>query len=249
MSSAKTHSCPVCGGSCTLHDTIDFGRTVTGQGAEAAPGQIDYWLCGDCRFCFAPEMARWSREQMRARVYNDDYARYDPDSVELRPTENAKLLDRLFGLHKSSIRHLDFGGGAGLLSRRLRDAGWDSTSYDPFFDAPRELRSLGKFDLVTAFEVIAHLPNVNRLMDEVYGLLNDQALVLFSAVLSDGHIAPGMPLDWWYAAPRQGHMSLHSRLSLTMLGAKRGFRFDSLSAVLHFFCRTPPSWAARFVKE
>jgi SAM-dependent methyltransferase len=219
-----------------------------GRDDAAGAATVGYWLCSDCGFCFAPEMARWSREEMQSRVYNDDYAHHDPD-IELRPTENAKLLERLFGRDKGAIRHLDYGGGSGLLSRLLREAGWDSTSYDPFFDRGAELRGLGKFDLVTAFEVVAHLPNVNRLMDEIYGLLADQALVLFSTVVSDGHIAPGLPIDWWYAAPRNGHMSLHSRLSLTMLGAKRGFRFSSLSEVAHVFCRTVPSWAARYVKE
>jgi methyltransferase family protein len=246
VSSADSHSCPVCGGTAALHAELDFGRPPTG-GDDTAP--VAYWLCADCGFCFAPEMARWSREELLSRVYNDDYVRHDPDSVELRPTENAKLLERLFGAHKGAIRHLDYGGGKGLLSRLLRDAGWDSTSYDPFFDRGVELRGLGKFSLVTAFEVIAHLPNVNRLMDEIYGLLADEALVLFSTVVSDGHIMPGLPLDWWYAAPGKGHISLHSRLSLTMLGAKRGFRFASLSEVAHVYCRTVPPWAARYVKE
>ena len=249
MSSAKTLNCPVCGGACALHAEVDIGRSMTGRDDAAGDVSVEYWLCGDCGFCFAPEMARWSRDQMLARVYNESYARHDPDSVELRPGENAKLLERLFGRHKGAIRHLDYGGGAGELSRRLRESGWDSTSYDPFFDAGRELRELGKFSLVTAFEVVAHLPNVNRLMEEIYGVLAPDGLVLFSTVVSDGHIARGMPLDWWYAAPRNGHISLHSRLSLTMMGAKRGFRYAALSEVLHVYCRTVPPWAAAFVKE
>ncbi len=244
-----TGSCPVCAGACALHDTLELGRAMTGPDAEGGAGTVGYWLCGQCGFCFAPEIAGWTLEEFASRIYNDDYVRYDPDSAELRPTENAKLLDRLFGRDKAAIRHLDYGGGRGLLSKLLREAGWDSTSYDPFFDRGHAPEELGRFGLVTAFEVFEHVPDVNRLMDEISGLLADEGLVFFSTLVSDGHIGAGRPLDWWYAAPRNGHIALHSRLSLTALGAKRGFRFGSLSEVAHVYCRSVPPWAKKYINE
>ncbi len=244
-----THRCPVCGGACALHDTLDFGRAMTGAEAEGDAGRADYWLCRDCGFCFAPDIAAWTLEQFAARIYNDDYVRYDPDSVELRPAENAKLLESLFGGDKAAIRHLDYGGGRGLLSQRLREAGWDSTSYDPFFDPGRAPGDLGRFGLVTAFEVFEHVPDVNRLVDDLSGLVGEEGLVFFSTLVSDGHIAAGLPLDWWYAAPRNGHISLHSRRSLAVLGGKRGFRLGSLSEVAHVFCRSVPPWAKKYINE
>jgi SAM-dependent methyltransferase len=228
---------------------LEFERSMMGQAGDAGAPAVAYWLCAGCGFCFAPEVARWTLEEFEARIYNEDYIRYDPDAVERRPSENAKLLERLFGRDKGSIRHLDYGGGRGLLSRLLRDAGWDSTSYDPFFDRGREPSALGKFDLVTAFEVFEHVPDVNRLVSDLAGLLVDDGLVFFSTLVSDGHIAPGQPLDWWYAAPRNGHISLHTRRSLAILAGKQGFRLGSLSEVAHVFCRTIPPWAARYIGE
>jgi hypothetical protein len=40
--------------------------------------------------------------------------------------------------------------------------------------------------------------------------------VLFSTLLSDGEIVRGRPLRWWYAAPRNGHISLFSAQSLRL---------------------------------
>jgi hypothetical protein len=34
---------------------------------------------------------------------------------------------------------------------------------------------------------------------------------MFSTLLSDGNIKLGQKLTWWYASPRNGHISLFSR--------------------------------------
>jgi len=54
--------------------------------------------------------------------------------LSLRPTNNAEVLVELFGSQKDKIMHLDYGGGNGLLSKLLREEGWNSASYDPFVD-------------------------------------------------------------------------------------------------------------------
>jgi hypothetical protein len=46
---------------------------------------------------------------------------------------------------------MDYGGGHGILGDHLRDAGWDSTSYDPFVDRNVAFDRLGRFDLIAAF--------------------------------------------------------------------------------------------------
>jgi SAM-dependent methyltransferase len=238
--------CPICDGSCTLLDTVDFNKNCEELRGKFLPKSgipVQYHACGDCGFCFAPEIAKWTDQQFRERIYNPGYAEVDPDYSDLRPRAQAHMLRDKFGARALGLRHLDYGGGNGLLSRLLVEAGWDSTAYDPFADPGTQLADLGRFDVVTAFEVFEHVPDAPALMDRIASLLKDDGMVVFSTMLSDGNIAPGEPLTWWYAAPRNGHISLYSRVSLAFLAGTESFSFGSYSPGLHAFWRGSPRWA------
>lgn len=241
-----SHVCPVCGEEAALLDVVDFNKSCEESRGKFLPVSgipIEYSLCDNCGFCFAPEIMRWPIEEFAARIYNDDYHLVDPDYGDVRPRLNANMLASAFGEHALDIRHLDFGGGTGELSQALFLAGWDSQSYDPFVDGP--LRpDIGKFNFVTSFEVFEHVPDVNDLMRVLVSLLEDRSLLLFSTVTSDGFIARNQRLSWWYASPRNGHISIFSRKSLALLGAKEGLTLTSVSPILHMFWRDLPSWAA-----
>lgn len=239
--------CPICGGASSLLDTVDFNRAceeVRGQALAPSGMNVDYVMCHDCGFCYAPAFARWSPEDFAQNIYNADYIRVDPGFLDTRPRANAATLRGMFGEHALGIRHLDYGGGSGVMSALLREAGWQSLSYDPFGIRHGTIEELGKFHLVTAFEVFERVSDVRRLMDELHGLLAPDGMVLLSTMLSDGHLAFGRPLSWWYAAPRNGHISLFSRESLGRLGQQYGWNFGSLSEGTHIFCASLPAWAA-----
>jgi len=243
-------ACPVCMAATSLLDVVDLNKSCEedrGRFLPKAGIPIQYTLCDQCGFCFAPEMYQWSVAEFSARIYNEDYKIVDPDCVTVRPHQQAQMLTGMFARHVLEIRHLDFGGGNGELSNELFAQGWDSTSYDPLVDGP--LRDdLGKFNLITSFEVFEHVPDVNHLISTLSSLVEDDGMVLFSTFVSDGHIARNQPLRWWYASPRNGHISLFSRHSLRLLGEKANFRCVNRSAYLHAFWREMPSWAADVFK-
>jgi SAM-dependent methyltransferase len=188
-------------------------------------------------------VAGWPLSVFEARIYNVDYQQVDPDYLEVRPLGNAKLVDDTFGRSKQQLSHLDYGGGNGVLSRRLGELGWQSTSFDPFVDRVTSLESLGRFDLVTAFEVFEHVPDPHHLMATLDGLIKPDGLLLFSTLCSDGQIQTGQRLTWWYAAPRNGHISLFSQRSLALLAESRQFGLASFSAGLHVMVKAIPTWA------
>jgi len=98
--------------------------------------------------------------------------------------------------------------------------------------------------LITAFEVFEHVPDVNALVSQLNLLLDDEGIVLFSTLLSDGNIEKNRRLDWWYASPRNGHISLFSKRSLGLLAEKYEFNAGSFSAGYHvFFRKQVPVWA------
>ncbi|MGH8678962.1 MAG: methyltransferase domain-containing protein, partial [Burkholderiales bacterium] len=73
--------------------------------------------------------------------------------------------------------------------------------------------------------------------------LDDEGVLLFSTLITDDDIIAGQPLRWWYASPRNGHISLYTRESLAILGAREGFKFASFSANSHAYWRRVPAWA------
>lgn len=204
---------------------------------------IYYYRCEQCGFCYAPEMHRWTHEEFGRNVYNDEYTAVDPDWVETRPRGNAEHLAETFPIADTQVRHLDYGGGIGLMSDLLQGAGWRSTSYDPFVDRDVRPQDLGKFDLITSFEVFEHVPDATRLIDDLASMLEDDGVIYFSTLVTEEHIQPHQRLTWWYAAPRNGHISLYTRASLAKLGARQGFKFGSITPDLHAYWRRVPAWA------
>lgn len=243
---ATAPSCPICNAPCVLLDTVDFNKSCEDEKGKVLPVAgvpVDYSLCPNCGFCFAPEISAWPLEQFSDRIYNDQYVLVDPDYVEARPRTNATSLAAMFGDRINGIKHLDYGGGGGLLSKLLGEAGWQSSSYDPFVNRDTAIESLGPFDLITAFEVFEHVPDVQQLMATLKSLLAPGGLVMFSTLTSDGEIRLGRKLTWWYASPRNGHISLFSRGSLGFLAREHGFQFGSFSPGFHALFTTPPPWA------
>jgi SAM-dependent methyltransferase len=243
--------CPICDGTCGFLGDVDFNKSCEERRGKFLPPagvSVAYFLCDRCGFCFAPEFARWRPEDFASRIYNKDYPQVDPDYFEVRPRVNAEMLVSMCGERVRGIRHLDYGGGLGLLSELLREAGWQSTSYDRREnDVRAELA--GGFDLVTAFEVFEHAADVRQLVADIASLLAPDGIVLFSTLVSDGHLAPGQRMDWWYASPRNGHVSLFTRDSLVTLGASEGFTCGSFSEDLHAYWKKVPPWASHMILD
>jgi SAM-dependent methyltransferase len=237
----------VCASKTRLFDVVDLNKSCEeGNGLQLPLSGVAvyYARCDGCGFCFAPEMCAWPVTEFSEKIYNADYAQVDPDYLERRPLANADQLKSLMGGRPPPLKHLDYGGGNGLLSRTLLEAAWNSVSYDPFANPDVLPSTLGKFDLITAFEVFEHVPDPQALLVVLKGLLAVNGLVYFSTLLSDGEIVAGGKLGWWYAAPRNGHISLYTRESLSTLARRNGLYFVSLSPVSHLFISGTPKWAS-----
>jgi 2-polyprenyl-6-hydroxyphenyl methylase/3-demethylubiquinone-9 3-methyltransferase len=150
---------------------------------------------------------------------------------------------------------LDFGGGSGLLAERLRAGGFRAETYDPF-SSFCELPD-GSFDLITCFEVLEHLPWPRETVAAMVSLLKRSpdsgevatepslaGVILFSTLVQPADIER-VGVSWWYAAPRNGHISLYSRAALTRLFGQFGLRVHSFNEVLHMAYGRVPEFARR----
>jgi len=247
----KTTDCSICSGSTAFLDVVDFNKSceeLRGTYLPLSGIPIYYRICDSCDFVFAPEIHTWDDAMFIERIYNEAYITVDPDYQSVRPQSNSELLVNVFASNSEQINHLDYGGGNGVLSNSLCYKGWRSKSYDPFPKSQTSIEELGKFNLITAFEVFEHVPNPKKLISDILTLMSDDSLVLFSTLLADEYIKKNKRLDWWYAAPRNGHISLYSRKSLNLLAVEHNLIFGSFNDGVHFLLKgSVPSWASHLI--
>lgn len=242
--------CPICNGRSPYLDEVDFNKSCEERrGLLLAPARVPiaYYLCDTCGFCFAPAIAAWPQSDFKALIYNDDYIIVDPDYQTERPLQNAQALLSIFKEVGPTLDHLDYGGGDGLLSAELNNAGWRSESYDPFVDGGADIDGSKQYDLITAFEVFEHVPDPQALVASLEGMLKPDGIIMFSTLLADGQIKDGEKLRWWYAAPRNGHISLYTKNSLRWLATGFGLKFGSYSEGFHGMWRANDTWAKKFI--
>jgi len=192
-------------------------------------------------------MHKWSKEEFKKHIYNSEYEFHDPEYLEKRPKDNSNILLRMFYGEREKIRHLDYGGGNGYLSKILANNGFDSMSFDPYVDKDDKIKDITKFNLVTAFEVFEHSPDISETMNNISNLIDEQGIIFLSTKLSDGQISKEKRLDWWYASPRNGHISIFSNKSLFILAKKYGFDFASMSDGYHILFRKIPEYAKKLI--
>ena len=245
----ETFACPVCAQVAELFDVVDFNKNCEENRGLYLPlsgHPVYYARCGSCAYTYAPEFQKWSDQDFIDKIYNKDYLQVDPDYAMNRVVENAEMLNKFFGPYRQYIRHLDYGGGNGKLAALLKNAEWDSSSYDPFPRNDSDITSLGQFNLITAFEVFEHVPDPNKLMENLERLLRGgESLVFFSTAISDGLISERERLNWWYVAPRNGHIGIHSKMSLQALATRHNFNYRGMGRSFHVFYRNFPQWAGK----
>ncbi len=87
-----------------------------------------------------------------------------------------------------------------------------------------------------------HVPSPGGTASIMAGLLKPDGAILFSTLVQPAGFDT-IGLNWWYASPRNGHISLHSRNSLTLLFAAHGLRVFSFSDSTHMAYRQVPAFA------
>jgi 2-polyprenyl-6-hydroxyphenyl methylase/3-demethylubiquinone-9 3-methyltransferase len=238
----RTLACKCCGSKADWFGAVDFSKSCEDHRGKVMPDSgraVDYFRCTSCGFLFTRLIDGWSAGRVAAEIYNADYVRVDPDFTGTRPRGNADLLSWTFEDERARLAMLDYGGGEGLMASVLRERGFDASSFDPFHDDdPRPPR---RFDLVTAFEVVEHSPDPHATFADIRALTADNGAFLFTTLLQPADIGSA-GLGWWYAAPRNGHVSLHTRESLRLAAERAGWTLESFDDNLHAAWVRRPDW-------
>ena len=216
--------CKICDGPSPLAGVVDFHKCCLefhGRYLPVSGIPIYYRRCQNCGFLFTTAFDEWSHQAFAKNIYNTDYKVVDPDYDTARPESNARLFTKLFAKAKSGVRILDYGGGSGSFAELLRRLGHAAISYDPF--TKDNVRPSGTFDIITCFEVLEHSITPRETVADIMSLLSPGGLIVCSTLLQPRKFEKN-DLRWWYIGPRNGHVSIHSRASLTRLFDGFGFR-------------------------
>jgi SAM-dependent methyltransferase len=237
--------CKCCGAQAFLYGLVDFHKNceIYRRNALAISGvPIYYHRCPACDFIFTTALDHFTTDDFLEYVYNEEYPLVDPDYRDIRPRANATLVDRLFAAARPS-RVLDYGGGNGVLADSLRAAGFPHVeTFDPFVES-YSARPDGLFDCVVCFEVLEHSTVPAQTLADMIDFLSESGVILLSTLLQPGDI-DRHGLNWWYASPRNAHVSLYSRKSLARLVEPLGFKLNSLDQSYHILYRENPVAAA-----
>jgi hypothetical protein len=225
-----TRACSICG--CA---TRQFARATV-----LRRHKVSYFRCETCGY-ICTEDPYWLEE-----AYSEALSSLDVGAVSrnLRAVPVTGAVIRLF--FDQNGRFIDYGAGAGLLVRLMRDAGFNFLWADKFarntfargFEA-----GPGSYEMVTAFEVFEHLADP---VCELEKMLSFSRNILFSTVLVPAR-APD-PGQWWYYGLDHGqHVSFYTPQALRALGSRFGLSVCS-SGELHLLSSRPVApWKFRLL--
>ncbi len=209
-------SCKLCRARAELFDVVDFLKHCSFShqysfGVSGIP--IRYHRCVRCGFLFTNFFDDWSNADFAKYVYNDDYVIVDPDYRGARPTRLAGIMSELLRGHEA-LRILDYGAGSGIFAAEMRAAGFSHIEgFDPF-SSPE--RPTGQFDILTCFEALEHTAWPNHAMADMATYLAPSGSVIFTQTVQPPDIGR-IGGNWWYLAPRNGHISLFTVEALLRL--------------------------------
>jgi hypothetical protein len=190
-----------------------------------------YLRCTRCGFVFV-EQPTWLDQAYELPIAAAD------TGIVVRNLRFADLVGTLIDLALPQARQcMDFGGGAGLFVRLMRDRGYDFYRQDKYceniFATGFDARPEQKFDLATCIEVIEHIVEPMSVLQQLAALA--PTLVIGTELLPPVRNRPG---EWWYYAPEGGqHISFFSSRALQIAAEKLGMRLASNGRGVHVFSR------------
>lgn len=213
----------------TIHCPIS-GQPMTPVFSEVVLGKhkVTYY------YCEASGLLRTEPPYWLAEAYQDAITRTDIGLLD-RNVRNSKVLAAItciLGLQNGKL--LDLAGGYGVLTRLMRDFGFDCYTTDKYcqnlFAKTFEPGVRFKADILSTFEVLEHVEDPLRHVADAFQQYGCRTLV-FSTLTFTGAVPPR---DWPYYSFSNGqHITFYQPRTLALLAERLGCKYLMLKPGLH----------------
>lgn len=192
---------------------------------------VAYYRCTHCGF-LQTEQPYWLEE-----AYTNSISLADTGILKrnLYSSKIASIL--IYFLFDKNATFVDFAGGYGILTRLMRDIGFDFYWHDPYstncIARGFEFNLGEKAEMVTAFEVFEHFTDPLVELDKMLSISSN---ILFSTVLLPALIPK--PDQWSYYVLEYGqHVSFYTLQTLNIMAKKHNLNLLSNGVNVHLFTR------------
>ncbi|HSD15414.1 MAG TPA: class I SAM-dependent methyltransferase [Flavobacterium sp.] len=191
----------------------------------------NYYKCTACNFVQTDEPT-WLNEAYSSAITDLDIGLIDRNNNLKKEVKN--IIDTHF---PESKIYLDFAGGYGVFVRLMRDIGYNFYRQDTYcenifanhFDITDT--DIKKFDIVTGFEVLEHL---NEPIREIEEMLNYADTAIFSTELipdTNDKIE-----HWWYITAETGqHIAFYSKEAMEIIAKRFNKNYYRRNGNIHIF--------------
>ncbi len=199
--------------------------------------QVEYFYCEGCGL-LQTEKPYWLTE-----AYSEVIASTDTGLVQRNISLCRKLSSFIYFIlgERGDGRYLDLAGGYGLLTRLMRDNGFDFYWTDKYCENILAAAFEGKEDLVpyiavTAIEVLEHVMDPVEFIQTSLASSQADTFIFTTMLYTD---PPPLPGQWWYYSLETGqHVSFYQKRTLQMMAESLGMEFSSTGS-LHVFSKKP----------
>lgn len=215
----KHRSCP----SCQSQEAIRSGEK----------NGFQMFVCKHCQTLFTDRLPVFEE----AEDYDDYYSESNLQVPEIIRRRVGEIIDG-FAPYRKNNRLLDIGFGAGIILQIAKEKGWEVYGVEVSKPAVEQARRLGfdvfqgelseakypkqYFDVITASEIVEHLPKPKELFEEVARILRPGGLFWATTPSARGLSYRLMGVDWTAVCPPE-HIQLFSKKGVRNMLEAAGF--------------------------